>query len=153
MGHSVYIIMTMRLCTETANKDGMWLREISPCCCLTSAGKTRELLLNKNLHSFFAISVNRTQQEVPQAKSFNQNWQITAKIHFDLQCHTDSSDFTIRWNSNILWLSTSTRTKLQSVEMQQIPPYKRTFMLWQGREVGEVVCGRNKIHSFGQNRN
>ena len=24
----------------------MWLQEISPCCCLTSAGKTRQLLLN-----------------------------------------------------------------------------------------------------------
>ena len=33
--------------TETANKDGMWLREISSCCCLTRAGKTRQLLLNK----------------------------------------------------------------------------------------------------------
>ena len=33
--------------TETANKDGTWLREISSCCCLTTAGKTRELLLNK----------------------------------------------------------------------------------------------------------
>ena len=33
--------------TETANKDGIWLREISSCCCLTTAGKTRQLLLNK----------------------------------------------------------------------------------------------------------
>ena len=32
--------------TETANKDGTWLREISSCCCLTTAGKTRQLLLN-----------------------------------------------------------------------------------------------------------
>ena len=30
-----------------ANKDGTWLREISSCCCLTTAGKTRQLLLNK----------------------------------------------------------------------------------------------------------
>ena len=30
-----------------ANKDGTWLREISPCCCLTRAGKIRQLLLNK----------------------------------------------------------------------------------------------------------
>ena len=28
-------------CTEMANKDGTWLREISSCCCLTTAGKTR----------------------------------------------------------------------------------------------------------------
>ena len=35
-----------QLCTETANKDGMWLREISSCCCLTTGGKTRQLLLN-----------------------------------------------------------------------------------------------------------
>ena len=33
--------------TETANKDGTWLREISSCCCLTTAGKTRQLLLIK----------------------------------------------------------------------------------------------------------
>ena len=33
--------------TEAANKDGTWLREISSCCCLTTAGKTRQLLLNK----------------------------------------------------------------------------------------------------------
>ena len=33
--------------TETANKDGTWLREMSSCCCLTTAGKTRQLLLNK----------------------------------------------------------------------------------------------------------
>ena len=33
--------------TETAKKDGTWLREISSCCCLTTAGKTRQLLLNK----------------------------------------------------------------------------------------------------------
>ena len=32
---------------EMANKDGTWLREISSCCCLTTAGKTRQLLLNK----------------------------------------------------------------------------------------------------------
>ena len=32
--------------TETANKDGTWLREMSSCCCLTTAGKTRQLLLN-----------------------------------------------------------------------------------------------------------
>ena len=30
-----------------ANKDGRWLREIVSCCCLTTAGKTRQLLLNK----------------------------------------------------------------------------------------------------------
>ena len=29
--------------TETANKDGAWLREISSCCCLTTAGKPRKL--------------------------------------------------------------------------------------------------------------
>ena len=29
------------------NKDGTLLREISSCCCLTTAGKTRQLLLNK----------------------------------------------------------------------------------------------------------
>ena len=33
--------------TETANKDGTWLLEISSCCCLTPAGKTKQLLLNK----------------------------------------------------------------------------------------------------------
>ena len=34
--------------TETANyKDGTWLREISSCCCLTTVGKTRQLLLHK----------------------------------------------------------------------------------------------------------
>ena len=33
--------------TEMANKDGTWLREISFCCCLPRAGKTRQLLLNK----------------------------------------------------------------------------------------------------------
>ena len=32
--------------TETANKDGTWLREISSFCCLTTTGKTRQLLLN-----------------------------------------------------------------------------------------------------------
>ena len=32
---------------EVANKDGMWLRDISSCCCLTTAGKIRQLLLNK----------------------------------------------------------------------------------------------------------
>ena len=37
----------MYVCTETANKNGTWLREISSCCCLTRAGKTRQLLLNK----------------------------------------------------------------------------------------------------------
>ena len=36
-----------RVCTEMANKDGTWLREICSCCCLTTAGKTRQLLLNK----------------------------------------------------------------------------------------------------------
>ena len=35
------------ICTETANKDGMWLRENSSCCCLTTAGKNRQLLFNK----------------------------------------------------------------------------------------------------------
>ena len=30
-----------------ANKDGTWLREISSCYCLTTAGKIRQLLLNK----------------------------------------------------------------------------------------------------------
>ena len=44
--------------TETANKDGTWLREVSSCCCVTTAGKTRQLLLNKHLHSLFAISVH-----------------------------------------------------------------------------------------------
>ena len=39
-------------CTETANKDGTWLREISSCCCLTTAGNTRQLLLNKIYISF-----------------------------------------------------------------------------------------------------
>ena len=34
-------------CTEMANKDGAWLREMSSCCCLTTAGKTSQLLLNK----------------------------------------------------------------------------------------------------------
>ena len=33
-------------CTETANKVCTWLREVSSCCCLTTAGKTRQLLLN-----------------------------------------------------------------------------------------------------------
>ena len=33
--------------TETANKDGTWLREISSSCCLTTGGKTRQLLLIK----------------------------------------------------------------------------------------------------------
>ena len=33
--------------TETANKDGTWLLEMSSCCCLTTAGKTRQLLLDK----------------------------------------------------------------------------------------------------------
>ena len=36
-----------RDCTEMANKDGTWLREISSRCCLTTAGKNRQLLLNK----------------------------------------------------------------------------------------------------------
>ena len=34
-------------CTETSNRDGTWLREISSRCCLTTASKTRQLLLNK----------------------------------------------------------------------------------------------------------
>ena len=29
--------------TEMANKDGTWLREISSCCCLTTAGKSPRL--------------------------------------------------------------------------------------------------------------
>ena len=28
-------------CTETANKDGTWLGEMSSCCCLTTAGRNR----------------------------------------------------------------------------------------------------------------
>ena len=38
---------TFHMSTEMANKDGTWLREISSCCCLTTAGKTRQLLLKK----------------------------------------------------------------------------------------------------------
>ena len=49
-------------CTETANKDGTWLREISSCCCLTTAGKTRQLLLNKIyipfLPSLYNVSIS-----------------------------------------------------------------------------------------------
>ena len=38
---------TLHWYTEMVNKDRTWLREISSCCCLTPAGKTRQLLLNK----------------------------------------------------------------------------------------------------------
>ena len=41
--HSWYI----SIFTETANKEGMWLRDISSCCCLTTAGKIKQLMLNK----------------------------------------------------------------------------------------------------------
>ena len=40
-------VSLQKVYTETANKDGRWLREISSCCCLTTADKTRQLLLNK----------------------------------------------------------------------------------------------------------
>ena len=40
--------------TETANKDGTRLREISSCCCLTTAGKTGQLLLKRNYIPFLA---------------------------------------------------------------------------------------------------
>ena len=45
--------LVVNLCTETANKDGTWLREISSCCCLTTAGKPRQLLLKKIYNPFF----------------------------------------------------------------------------------------------------
>ena len=38
--------------TETANKDGTWLRENSSCCCLKIAGKTKQQLLKKIYMSF-----------------------------------------------------------------------------------------------------
>ena len=41
-----------------ANKDGTWLREIYSCCCLTTAGKTRQLLLN-NIYIPFLPSLYR----------------------------------------------------------------------------------------------
>ena len=58
-------------CTETANKDGTWLREISSCCCLTTPGKTRQLLLNKSyipfLPSLYVWQFKRAVQGVPPA--------------------------------------------------------------------------------------
>ena len=43
-----------------ANKDGTWFREISSCCCLTTAGKTRQLLLNKIYIPFLTSLYTRT---------------------------------------------------------------------------------------------
>ena len=40
-------ILDQDLATEMANKNDTRLQEISSCCCLTTAGKTRQLLLDK----------------------------------------------------------------------------------------------------------
>ena len=45
--YCTYIPIIVLYSTEMANKDGTWLQEMSSCCCLTKAGKTRQLLLNK----------------------------------------------------------------------------------------------------------
>ena len=54
---NIIVIRVTVGCTETANKVGTWLREISSCCCLTTASKTRQLLLNK-IHIPFLPSLN-----------------------------------------------------------------------------------------------
>ena len=46
--------------TEMANKYGTWLRKVSSCCCLTTAGKTRQLLLNKIYIPFLPSLYKRT---------------------------------------------------------------------------------------------
>ena len=58
--------------TEMANKDGMWLREISSCCCLTTAGKTRQLLLNKMYIPF-----------LPSLYSYGHKLQLTVTVAFN----------------------------------------------------------------------
>ena len=40
------------MCTEMAKEDGTGLREVSSRCCLTTAGKTGQLLLNNIYISF-----------------------------------------------------------------------------------------------------
>ena len=40
-------ILDQDLATEMANKNDTRLQEISSCCCLTTAGNTRQLLLDK----------------------------------------------------------------------------------------------------------
>ena len=54
-------LLILHQCTETA-KDGTWLREMSSCCCLTTASKTRQLSLNKIYIPFLCMSPTHAQQ-------------------------------------------------------------------------------------------
>ena len=52
--------------TETANKDGTWLQEISSCCCLPTAGKTTQLLLKKIYIPFLpSLYIQRYSRQEP----------------------------------------------------------------------------------------
>ena len=80
--------------TEMANKDGTWLREICSCCSLTTAGKTRQLLLNKINIPFLPSLYNLCEFKLHYCTLILlQQWMATLKAHSSTRVVLDSASF------------------------------------------------------------
>ena len=84
MAHGLWAeVNKSKISTEMAKKDGTWLREIYSCCCLTTAGKTRQLLLNKmhipflpSLYIFVTFLKLQDLHCVEEYQHFEGDWRI-----------------------------------------------------------------------------